>query len=149
MRTVLFLCSGNFYRSRFAETYFNAEAVRRGLAWQAVSRGFRLHPGNVGPISPHALAGLAGLGLAPPQPLRFPLVASADDLAAAAHIVAVKQDEHLPLMQRHFPDWVEQVEYWQIHDIDFAPPTAALPELRAHVDALLDRFLAASADSHA
>jgi len=29
--TVLFLCTGNYYRSRFAEVFFNAVATKEGL----------------------------------------------------------------------------------------------------------------------
>ncbi len=37
--TVLFLCTGNYYRSRFAEALFNAVAGKMGLPWKATSRG--------------------------------------------------------------------------------------------------------------
>jgi len=40
-RTVLFLCTGNYYRSRHAEAVFNHHAERLGLGWRAVSRGSR------------------------------------------------------------------------------------------------------------
>jgi len=36
--TVLFLCTGNYYRSRFAEILFNAVAAKEGLGWRADSR---------------------------------------------------------------------------------------------------------------
>ena len=39
MPTVLFLCSGNYYRSRFAEIFFNWLAPQQGLNWRAESRG--------------------------------------------------------------------------------------------------------------
>ena len=38
-RTVLFLCTGNYYRSRFAEILFDSVAVKMGLPWKASSRG--------------------------------------------------------------------------------------------------------------
>ena len=38
MQTVLFLCTGNYYRSRFAEELFNHRAARDGLSWVAQSR---------------------------------------------------------------------------------------------------------------
>ena len=40
-KTVLFLCTGNYYRSRFAEALFDSVAVRMGLPWRASSRGWR------------------------------------------------------------------------------------------------------------
>jgi protein-tyrosine phosphatase len=51
--TVLFLCTGNYYRSRFAEHFFNALATREALSWQADSRGLALERGvgNLGPVS--------------------------------------------------------------------------------------------------
>jgi protein-tyrosine phosphatase len=55
MPTVLFLCSGNYYRSRFAEVYFNRLAEQQPSAWRADSRGLALDPANPGPISRHAL----------------------------------------------------------------------------------------------
>ena len=33
-RTVLFLCTGNYYRSRFAEIIFNSVAGKMGLPWR-------------------------------------------------------------------------------------------------------------------
>ncbi|HWG47254.1 MAG TPA: hypothetical protein VN688_31115 [Gemmataceae bacterium] len=36
-KTVLFLCTGNYYRSRFVEVLFNSVADRMGLSWRASS----------------------------------------------------------------------------------------------------------------
>jgi protein-tyrosine-phosphatase len=36
-KTVLFLCTGSYYRSRFAEIYFNSVALKIGLPWKATS----------------------------------------------------------------------------------------------------------------
>jgi hypothetical protein len=36
MKRVLFLCSGDYYRSRFAEIYFNWRANQRRLLWLAL-----------------------------------------------------------------------------------------------------------------
>ena len=56
-KIMLFLCTGNYYRSRFAELLFNHLAKQRGLDWQATSRGLALERGanNVGSISQHTL----------------------------------------------------------------------------------------------
>ena len=52
-RTILFLCTGNYYRSRLAEVLFNSVAGKMGLPWQASSRGLALERGvnNVGPMA--------------------------------------------------------------------------------------------------
>jgi low molecular weight protein-tyrosine phosphatase len=51
--TVLFLCTGNYYRSRFAEILFNSVTGKMGLSWKATSRGLALERGvnNVGPMA--------------------------------------------------------------------------------------------------
>jgi protein-tyrosine-phosphatase len=53
MKVVLFLCTGNYYRSRFAEETFNFLAPVECPGWTAVSRGIALDLGinNVGPIA--------------------------------------------------------------------------------------------------
>jgi len=48
-----------------------------------------------------------------------------DDLERADRVVALKQAEHLPLLQERFPAWVEKVEFWQVDD---APEALALIE---------------------
>lgn len=129
MKTLLFLCTGNYYRSRFAEVIFNSLAQESGIPWQATSRALRISGRNVGPISAHALKGLADRGLELSGELRYPIMASEPDFQSAHHVVAVKEEEHRPLMSDLFPDWAKQVEYWQIHDIDVATPEDALPLL--------------------
>ena len=53
LKTVLFLCTGNYHASRFAEILFNTVAGKMGLAWRASSRGLAPERGlnNVGPIT--------------------------------------------------------------------------------------------------
>jgi hypothetical protein len=65
VRTVLFLCTGNYYRSRFAEVFFNHHGAKAGLTWRAVSRGLAIEFGvhNVGPLSAHAALRLRELGI--------------------------------------------------------------------------------------
>src|SRR4051812_41809621 len=99
-KTVLFLCTGNYYRSRFAEILFNARAGRRGLPWRAASRGLALEFGvhNVGPISSAALARLADLGIPTDEYLRMPQSAASADLEGADLVIALRGDEHRPLL---------------------------------------------------
>jgi protein-tyrosine phosphatase len=140
--TVLFLCTGNYYRSRLAEYYFNALAASRNLAWQATSRGLRINPGNPGPISVDALVWLAERGIAVPEPVRYPISVTDNDLQSATAIVAVKEAEHRPLLESHFPCRIDRVEFWHIHDLDVETPDEALPQLAAKVEAMVTRLSA-------
>ena len=71
----------------------------------------------------------------------MPLRLQEDDLAHATLTIAVKETEHRPLMRQNFPDWEERIEYWEAHDLDFAPAHEALPQLRQLVDSLFERLL--------
>lgn len=127
-RTVLFLCTGNYYRSRFAEILFNSVAGKMGLPWKASSRGLALERGvnNVGPMAVSAITALEALGVRAADAVeRLPAQVTTDDLERAALIVALKQDEHLPLLQEQFPAWAEKVEFWHIDD---APEVLGLIE---------------------
>jgi protein-tyrosine phosphatase len=142
--TVLFLCTGNYYRSRFAELYFNALAGARGVPWRAVSRGLGLTAANVGPISRRSVRELEARGVVVPEPVRHPARACEHDFRGAALVVAVKEAEHRPLLEMLFPAWAGGVEFWHVHDQDCAPPEEALPELAARVEALVERLAAPS-----
>jgi hypothetical protein len=63
-KNVLFLCTGNYYRSRIAEMRFNSVAGKVGLPWRASSRGLALERGvnNVGPMADSAVNALETLG---------------------------------------------------------------------------------------
>ena len=127
-KTVLFLCTGNYYRSRFAEVLFNSVAGKIGLPWRASSRGLALERGvnNVGPMAVSAVQALEALGVRAAEAVtRLPAQITSDDLEGAALIVALKQDEHLPLLQERFSAWTGRVEFWHVDD---APEVLGLIE---------------------
>src|SRR5947209_14085616 len=127
-KMILFLCTGNYYRSRFAEVLFNSVAGRMRLPWRASSRGLALERGvnNIGPMAASAIKALEAMGVcAGDECARAPAQVTADDLERADRVVALKRDEHLPLLQERFPAWAEKVEFWHVDD---APEALALIE---------------------
>jgi protein-tyrosine phosphatase len=143
MKSVLFLCTGNYYRSRFAEELFNHRAERDGLRWAAYSRGLAIERGifNVGPLSAHVLDALAERGLAPRSGNRVPQQCTRTDLQAADHIVALNEAEHRPLLIERFPEWEDRVEYWHIHDVTDTASAVALSSIADQIDLLVDRLV--------
>lgn len=140
-KTVLFLCTANYYRSRFSECLFNARAAERNLPWRATSRGLQTWMvDGLGPISEYTLEALHALGVPVELKPRRPMPLTRADLEQADLVIAVKEAEHRAMMERQFPDWADRVEYWRIDDLDCAGPDEALPLCLAEIDRLLDRL---------
>ena len=152
MKQLLFVCTGNYYRSRFAEILFNAGAARRGLAWRATSRGTDVDGAgkwNVGPISVHAREALEARGVPLDPALRMPMSLTADDLAGADLVVAVCEAEHRPLLARTIPAWAKRVTYWRVEDLHLTPADEALAALEGEVRRLIDQLGRSSVERHA
>jgi protein-tyrosine phosphatase len=138
VQKILFLCTGNYFRSRFAELLLNELAAREGIDARASSAGLapECHTRNPGPISPHTRAGLVARGISLPSP-RPPCDVTAADLDAATVIVAVKETEHRPMIEARFAGWAHRVRYWNVDDVPDVPAAQALTKLETLVRALV------------
>jgi protein-tyrosine phosphatase len=141
MRQILFLCSGNCYRSRFAKHFFNWLAPQVPLAWRAESRGLRVGmANNVGPISKLAIDALQDRNIPFDPAHRYPLTLTDSDLVKSKLTIAMKEAEHRQLMEQQFPDWSGRITYWHADDLDCAGPEMALPLLEEKVRTLVARL---------
>jgi protein-tyrosine phosphatase len=120
MTKILFLCTGNYYRSRFAEFYLRHIADEHQYDWTVDSRGLRISPRNEGPLSQHTIKRCDELQISY-NPLRLPTALAEEDLQSASHVIAVK-------------DWENKISYWEVHDLDCATPEQSLPVLQTLVD---------------
>jgi protein-tyrosine phosphatase len=137
--TLLFLCTGNYYRSRFVELLFNHHATHAALSWRAGSRGIAIDLGvnNRGPISSGALSALRDRGIVPAEPLRFPRQVQDEDFRQARRIIALEENEHRPLLVQRFPHWLSRVEFWQVPDVPRAAVADGVALMSRHVGELV------------
>ena len=135
---VLFLCSMNYYRSRFAELYFNHLAKKTGVALRAQSRGLMTDAYNLPGMSVHAQEILRRMKvkIEPEEAGRDPQLVTPVDLENAGRVVAVYRREHEPMVLRRFPKQKDLVEYWHIQDLDESHAIHALGNCRDQVEAL-------------
>lgn len=137
---VLFLCSGNYYRSRFAEIWFNHLAPQAGLAWRADSRGLLDRRGmevNRGPISVHTLRFLEELGRPHPGTPRNPIPLEVGFASAFETVIAMDDHEHPPMIATRADLIGVPVVYWDVRDTDRVDPASALPLARTRVESLI------------
>ena len=140
LKRVLFICTGNFYRSRYAEAYFNYLVSKRGVKeWEAFSRGLATELAQ-GLISTHTVVRLEKNKIPLVHCSEKPVQLAEEDLHSAQEIIALKREEHLPMMQNLFSDWALRINYWDVHDLDYAPPEVALPQIEVLVTSLLDKL---------
>ncbi len=138
MKHILFLCSGNYYRSRFAEILFNHLAQENDLDWIADSRGIIAQSSyNPGPISEATIEGLNARSIAV-GPQRFPMQLSEADLTQADRIIALYDREHRQMIHQFFPNWLKNIEFWNVPDLDEMTPEKALELIERNVGSLVD-----------
>ncbi|MDB4459112.1 low molecular weight phosphatase family protein [bacterium] len=122
-KQILFVCTGNFYRSRLAELLFNHYAQEAGLDWTADSRGLLDRPGPRG-LSPSASKYLKERDLdhltvdpRSGRPIKL------DHLERFELIVGMCRKEHASLMLTRFgqiPRMMEKegtLRYWNVDDL--------------------------------
>jgi protein-tyrosine phosphatase len=128
IKRVLFVCSGNYYRSRLAEILFNDAADKVGLEWEAESRGL-LKTGELKGMSEHAAVYLRNhdLGHLAIEP-RDPLLLDVEDITAFDLIVGLCREEHEPIINKRYLSLARammragRLRYWRIYDIPAPPP---------------------------
>jgi protein-tyrosine phosphatase len=117
---VLFVCTGNYYRSRVAEALFRHYSTSAGLAWEPFSRGLTV-TGALRGLAKEARDFLELLGI--PAPPRNPLPLLVDELITTGHVVLLNRVEHEPVIEREFRAVYRRlleknaVTFWNVFDL--------------------------------
>ncbi len=136
MKELLFICTGNYYRSRFAEAWFNFRIQGRLDGWRAISRGLDIGWAPPG-MSADTRDAIKRFSI-PEECYTHQKTALTEACLKNAELVyALKETEHKPMIMRQFPQWESKVHYWEIHDLDVAGPEVTIPEICLKVDQLI------------
>jgi protein-tyrosine phosphatase len=139
-KQVLFVCTGNYYRSRFAEALFNQKARQVHLNWRAVSRGLKLVSSQQG-LSPVAQRELSNRGVPPELCKGAPKPLAREDLEKSDYIVLMNEAEHRPVLEKQFPTRDDRkIRYWHIADTGQTKPATACQAMSTEIDELVRTF---------
>ncbi len=141
---LLFVCTGNIYRSRHAEAVFNHHALLDQLPWKAISRGLRAKDKEWG-LSNESRDRLLDQRIPLELTADFPEQLTEQELAESSLVIAVYEKEHRPMFAKAFPRWENRVVYWHVPDIDEQPWESMLPFLEKRVRHLADMLRQGSA----
>jgi len=136
---ILFICTGNYFRSRFAEAFFNYQAEIQKINWRAYSRGLGIHFSE-GDLSPFTKEYLEKNNISLNYTSKSRKALTELDLIEAQIQIALKKSEHFHRMQKQFPQWANRINYWNVHDIDVAQPVESLKDIEGKVLSIIDRI---------
>jgi protein-tyrosine phosphatase len=145
---VLFLCTGNYYRSRLAEELlrYNARKVDLEIECDSAGLGNIPNPSNEGFIGVAVLQYLQTRGIRSSSLERYPKKWSLSDIQAADIIVCMNEREHRVMFEsqiRSFSDH-RQIVYWHVPDVEEDPDLLG-PGL---IDGAVSRLLEKLKDRH-
>mgnify|MGYP006139749387 CR=1 FL=1 len=132
IKQICFVCTGNLYRSKYAEACFNYLCIQNNVTdIRAFSRGFKAQPTEK---YEHGEAFTIPVRLAIPtydrmvsRKIPFCLIGPTNqildeyDCASSDKIILMNKDEHMPWMQERFSDHLDKVECLGIGDKNYLP----------------------------
>ena len=127
-----FVCTGNLYRSKYAEACFNYLCIQNNITdIRAFSRGLRVQPTEK---YEHGESFTFPIRLAIPSYERikkrnipFCLVGATNqmldnyDCASSEKIILMNKDEHMPWMEKKHSEYLDKVECLEIGDKNYLP----------------------------
>ncbi len=145
MKNLLFICTGNFYRSRFAEAFFNYLCDVNNLDWRASSAGLKIHLADKkakdeGEISIIAKNKLLSKGISKEYFDKKRSKLDEKMLKKADLIILMDKDEHFSMIKETFPNYVNKAYFYRAKDIEYCDPEIALRIIEKEIMSLIFNF---------
>ena len=143
---VTFVCTGNYYRSRFAESYFNYLCDILKLNYIADSYGLAIHYADElaeehGEISPFSKERMESIGIPNFYFERDRKSLTKDAIENADLIVAMDKDEHTEMILEQFPTYINQFNFFKVKDVFDWEPKKTLDETQKKVEAMINDIM--------
>ena len=134
---VLFVCTANIHRSRFAEEVFNYLAKKGDSAHQAFSAGLRVGDYSFRTIYYPALDILKKFNITPLRPSIHSIHIDDVELSEYGRIICMDEGEHEPMVTANVNLDDGLFEYWNIIDEPKVKSEISLPKCFQKVEDLL------------
>jgi protein-tyrosine phosphatase len=139
MKNYLFICTGNFYRSRFAESYFNFLCIKYNLSYRAKSAGLKPYladekAAEEGEISILAKNKLDALGISKDYYDKNREELTEEMLQNSDIIIAMDEDEHFSMIKNSFPNYLKKVIFYGAKDIEYCDHHIALNYIKKMIE---------------
>ena len=139
MKKYLFICTKNFYRSRFAESYFNYLSNRYEVDAMSKSAGLKIHladekASKEGEISLIAKNKLDSMGISSEFYSKKREKLTEKMLENSDYIIVMDEDEHFSMFLEHFPKYIKKVIFYRAKDIEHCDADITLNYIKKMIE---------------
>tara|TARA_B100001027_G_scaffold179354_1_gene130727 strand:- start:230 stop:673 length:444 start_codon:yes stop_codon:yes gene_type:complete len=138
MHNILFVCTANIFRSRFAEEVFNFLALEERIPAKAFSAGLKVGEYHVRKIHRPALEQLEKLNIKPKRPNELSVHIDEVELTKYDQLICMDEAEHKSMVLSNSKLKKFNFEYWYIIDEPKVQSDVSLPICYSKVKKLVD-----------
>ena len=140
MNNILFVCTGNIFRSRFAEEVFNHLCKINGVDATAFSAGLQVGRYKQRKIYRPAMNELERLKIEPLRSNEDSVHIDDIDVSIYDQIICMDEEEHKPMVRSNELLSGFTFQYWNIVDMPKVPSDISLPRCYKKVETLIDQL---------
>ena len=140
MNNILFVCTGNIFRSRFAEEVFNHLCKINGVDATAFSAGLQVGRYKQRKIYWPAINELEKLKIEPLRSNEDSVHIDDIDVSIYDQIICMDEEEHKPMVRSNELLSGFTFQYWNIVDMPKVSSDISLPKCYKKVESLIDQL---------